>query len=84
MPINDYEILGLKPNASEREIKQAYFKKSLEHHPDKGGKTEDFQNIYEAYCSLKKNKEENNIENTGDRDSRTNNNSQSNSLEIER
>ncbi|WNE40609.1 MAG: Chaperone protein DnaJ [Mycoplasmataceae bacterium] len=77
------KILGLKPGASEREIRQAYFKKSLEHHPDKGGKTEVFQKICAAYCSLKKNKEENNIENTGDRDSRTNNNSQSNSLEIE-
>lgn len=30
-----YKILGLKKNATEREIKKAFKKKSLENHPDK-------------------------------------------------
>ena len=30
-----YQLLGLGPGASEDEIKKAYRKKSLQHHPDK-------------------------------------------------
>jgi hypothetical protein len=34
---NYYQIFGLEPTASSGEIKKAYFKLSLIHHPDKGG-----------------------------------------------
>jgi len=44
-----YEILGLKPNATEDEIKKAYRKNALKHHPDKGGNEEEFKKISEAY-----------------------------------
>ncbi|HEY0427482.1 MAG TPA: DnaJ domain-containing protein [Pyrinomonadaceae bacterium] len=50
---NYYEILGVSTNASETEIKNAFRKLSLEHHPDKGGNENIFQYISEAYTTLK-------------------------------
>lgn len=44
-----YEILGVDINATEEEIKKAYRKKAKEHHPDKGGDAEVFQEVQEAY-----------------------------------
>ena len=47
-----YEILGLNPNASPADVRRAFYKKALIHHPDKGGKKENFQiisNIFEKY-----------------------------------
>jgi molecular chaperone DnaJ len=44
-----YDILGVKRDASESEIKKAYKKLALKHHPDKGGDTEKFQELVEAY-----------------------------------
>lgn len=44
-----YEVLGVAKNATPEEIKKAYRKKSLETHPDKGGKEEDFKEVAEAY-----------------------------------
>ena len=50
--MNYYEILGISKDASENEIKKAYKKKALEHHPDKGGDPEKFKQITEAYETL--------------------------------
>lgn len=51
-----YEVLGLKKGASEDEIKKAFRKKAMQHHPDKnpGDKKaeEKFKEINEAYCVL--------------------------------
>jgi len=44
-----HDILGVKPGATEEEVKKAYRKKAIETHPDKGGKEEDFQKVNEAY-----------------------------------
>ena len=53
MSKNFYNILGVSENSSEVDIKKAYRKLSLEHHPDKkGGNEEKFKEINEAYSTL--------------------------------
>jgi curved DNA-binding protein len=47
--MNPYETLGIKQGASEAEAKKAYKKLASKHHPDKGGDTEKFQEIKQAY-----------------------------------
>ena len=42
MPKNYYEELGLKANATKREIKSSYRKLVKKHHPDAGGEKEKF------------------------------------------
>ena len=44
-----YSILGISRNADDNEIKKQYRKLCLTHHPDKGGKAEEFQKIQKAY-----------------------------------
>jgi molecular chaperone DnaJ len=47
-----YEILGIKKDVSQEEIKKAFRKLSFTHHPDKGGNEEEFKKINEAYATL--------------------------------
>ncbi|MBC7981896.1 DnaJ domain-containing protein [Candidatus Parcubacteria bacterium] len=48
-----YKTLGVDKNASSEEIKKAFRKLALEHHPDKnGGKDDRFKEINEAYSTL--------------------------------
>lgn len=47
-----YEILGLTKDASDADIKKAYRKKAIEHHPDKGGDENIFKEVAEAYETL--------------------------------
>jgi DnaJ homolog subfamily C member 7 len=47
-----YDILGLMKDATEVEVKKAYKRAALEHHPDKGGSDEMFQIVAEAYQFL--------------------------------
>ena len=49
---NWYSDLDIDPPTSLPQIKKAYYKKALVHHPDKGGEEEDFKRISEAYCQL--------------------------------
>jgi molecular chaperone DnaJ len=49
---NFYNILGVNEKATQDEIKKAYRKKAVEHHPDKGGSEEEFKKISEAYDTL--------------------------------
>jgi DnaJ-class molecular chaperone len=44
-----YQTLGVAENASSEEIKKAYRKLASQHHPDKGGDTQRFQEIQTAY-----------------------------------
>ena len=45
-------LLGLGPDAGAAEIKQAYRSLVLQHHPDKGGTSADFQRIHAAAAAL--------------------------------
>jgi curved DNA-binding protein len=48
-----YSILGVNRNATPEEIRKAYKKQSMQHHPDRGGNEEKFKRINEAYSILK-------------------------------
>src|SRR5215471_14884244 len=48
-----YEILGVGKNASPDEIKKAFRRLAIEHHPDRGGNEEKFKELNEAYEVLK-------------------------------
>ncbi|ODN98443.1 chaperone regulator [Cryptococcus wingfieldii CBS 7118] len=44
-----YDLLGVSPEAGEADIKKAYRKNALKHHPDKGGDPEHFKELTHAY-----------------------------------
>lgn len=52
MPSDYYDILGVSRTASQEEIKAAFRRLALEHHPDKGGDPEKFKKYNEAYQTL--------------------------------
>ena len=47
-----YKVLGVESNSSQSDIKKAFRKLSLKHHPDRGGNAEEFKKINEAYSTL--------------------------------
>jgi curved DNA-binding protein len=47
-----YSILGVPKNASDNDIRKAYKRKSMQHHPDRGGDEEEFKKVNEAYQTL--------------------------------
>lgn len=58
--MTDYEILGVKPGASEKELKSAWRKLAAQYHPDKNNGSEEseekFKQINEAYNNIKSGK----------------------------
>lgn len=50
--MNYYQILGVPESASQDDIKKAYKKLAMKHHPDRGGDNKKFQEISQAYDTL--------------------------------
>ena len=50
--MDPYQALGIQKGASDDEIKKAYRKLAIRHHPDKGGNPEDFKKVQGAYDIL--------------------------------
>ena len=48
-----YDMLGINSSASADEIRKAYKRKALQHHPDKGGSASTFRKVQTAYETLK-------------------------------
>jgi len=47
--MDPYSTLGVSRNASQEEVKKAYKKLAMKHHPDRGGDESKFKQINEAY-----------------------------------
>lgn len=47
-----YDLLGVTKTATDKDIKKAYRKLALKHHPDKGGNEEEFKELSKAYDCL--------------------------------
>lgn len=61
-----YDLLGVSQNSSVDEIKKAYRKKAMQHHPDKGGDETLFKEISNAYEVLSDNDKRNQYNQLGD------------------
>ncbi|MCY4731431.1 2Fe-2S iron-sulfur cluster binding domain-containing protein [Natronomonas gomsonensis] len=48
-----FEVLGVEPDADQREIEQAYRDRIKEAHPDHGGSPREFKRVREAYEDIK-------------------------------
>lgn len=51
--MNAYEILGLRPSATDEEVAKTYRRLARLHHPDKGGDRLQFEKITTAYTTIK-------------------------------
>jgi len=50
---SNYEILGIRDEATKSEIRNSFRKLVLEHHSDRGGDDEEFKKIKQAFDDLK-------------------------------
>ena len=48
-----YDVLGVKKDASADELKKAFRRAAVEHHPDRGGDEAKVKELNEAYEALK-------------------------------
>ena len=51
--MNYYDVLGLEPTCSPKDIQTAYRNKAKQHHPDSGGDVDTFHAVSEAYEVLR-------------------------------
>lgn len=49
-----HEVLGTTPDATPEQIRAAYRRAAMRHHPDRGGSPEAFQAVQNAYTALQK------------------------------
>ena len=49
---NYYDVLGVKRDATQEEIKKAFRKLAAKYHPDAGGDEKKFAEVSEAYTTL--------------------------------
>lgn len=61
-----YDILGVARDSSKDDIKRAYKKMAVQHHPDKGGNPEKFKEIANAYDVLMDDQKRNMYDQLGD------------------
>jgi Sec-independent protein translocase protein TatA len=47
-----YQLLGVTPSASKKEIREAYLRKAKQYHPDKGGDADMMRALTQAYRRL--------------------------------
>ena len=52
MHLNYFKVLGVNETSTDDEIKKAFRKLSMKHHPDRGGDENEFKKINEAYQTL--------------------------------
>ncbi|MBA7706978.1 Chaperone protein DnaJ [subsurface metagenome] len=50
--IDPFEILGVRPNATKDEVKQAYKKKAWDAHPDRGGSNQEMMKVNAAFEAI--------------------------------
>ena len=50
--MSHYDTLGIQPEATDDEIRAAYRRAAMKHHPDRGGSSEAFQAVHDAYAAL--------------------------------
>ena len=67
-----YSTLGISKTASASDIKKAYRKLAMENHPDKGGDSNKFAKITEAYEVLKDQQKRSNYDQFGTADPQQN------------
>ncbi|KAK0506413.1 hypothetical protein EDD18DRAFT_1455739 [Armillaria luteobubalina] len=63
-----YKILGVPRECSPADIKKAYRRESLKHHPDKGGDEEQFKLVVEAHSVLSDSEKRHRYDNGDDED----------------
>ena len=49
-----YEILGISPEASNDEVRLAYKRAAMKHHPDRGGDPTEFAKVKQAFEALQR------------------------------
>lgn len=61
-----YDTLGVPPDAAPEDIKSAFRKKAMQHHPDKGGCADDMVEVNKAYAVLSNDAMRRKYDQTGD------------------